>query len=152
MALSETSTSVRYTYEFVNANLGDYRRVLEVGCGHGELAALLADSGRDILAIDIELAAIASARALQVDAHAMSWPTQMSGTFDAVLFTRSLHHIADLTGAVAAAKDVLSPGGKSSLKIFDPREAQPDHKHGSAVCARYWQMEVPWQIPPSCTN
>ena len=46
----------RYTYDFVKRFLpGDRCRILEVGCGSGELAAALSRDGHTVIAIDSDL-------------------------------------------------------------------------------------------------
>jgi len=84
-------------------------RLLEVGCGDGDLAARLQDLGYQIVAIDSSNDAVAKAQARGVDARVASWPDFADGLFDAVLFTRSLHHIHPLARAVERAKEVLHP-------------------------------------------
>jgi len=88
----------RYTYNFIQRFLPyDCRRILEVGCGTGELAACLSNDGYAIIAIDSEPDWIAAAQQLGVDAHVATWPDFHKGRFDdAILFTRSLHHIHPL--------------------------------------------------------
>ncbi|BCJ33760.1 hypothetical protein Athai_12630 [Actinocatenispora thailandica] len=43
---------------------------------------------------------------------------QAPGRYDAVLFTRSLHHIEDLTGAIEHALGLLTPSGVLVLEEF----------------------------------
>ena len=82
--------------EFVASNIGPPpARVLEVGCGTtGELAEGLAAASYDVLAVDPEAPEGRIFR--RVSLEALDDP----GPFDAVVASRSLHHIHDLTGAV----------------------------------------------------
>ena len=119
MALSEVPASIRYTYDFVSANLPvAAQRVLEIGCGAGEVAALLMGDGLDLVAIDLDAEQVANARAAGVEAMVMSWPAQVDQEFDAVLFTRSLHHIHDLAGSIDAARAVLRLNGRIIVEDF----------------------------------
>ncbi len=112
-------TSLRYTYDFVRTSLpGHCPAILEIGCGSGELARLLREDGFEVTAVDSDPAAVAEARANGVDARAMSWPESIGRTFDAVLFTRSLHHIHELDEAVAAAVAALRPDGRIIVEDF----------------------------------
>lgn len=89
-------------------------RLLEVGCGRGELAAALLARGHVVTALDIDAEAVAAARAGGVPAVAGDFLLGAGGEgapYDAVLFTRSLHHIADLDRAVALAAAACAPCG-----------------------------------------
>lgn len=109
---------LRHTYSFVTAFLGDKQRILEVGAGDGELAHLLASAGHDVVAIDSDPVAVAEARALGISAHVARWPEIDPDVFDAILFTRSLHHIPDLVNGVGRAAVLLRPGGQIIVEDF----------------------------------
>lgn len=106
---------------FIRAHLpGASRRILEVGCGSGRLAARLQADGHTVVALDTSDEAVQQARQRGVDARRAEWPDFDSGDgFDAVLFTRSLHHIHELDAAVARAAELLAPGGLIVLEEFD---------------------------------
>jgi SAM-dependent methyltransferase len=98
-------------------------RILEVGCGTGSLAARLAETGYQVLALDSSPKAVRIARAKGVDAHAVRWPSvarieRDSEYFDAVLFSRSLHHIRPLDQALDQASRLLTPGGVVVIEDF----------------------------------
>ena len=108
-----------YTFEFVRRHLPKgARTILEVGCGNGELAAQLLQAGFGVVALDSDEACVAKAQAAGVDARLATWPAAMEARFDAVLFTRSLHHIAPLEDAIEAAVAVLEPGGRVIVEDF----------------------------------
>jgi SAM-dependent methyltransferase len=118
------SCGARYSFGFVRRALPrGVRRVLEVGCGDGALAAMLAADGLDVTAIDSDPEAVAKAGKRGVDARLASWPDFDSGRFEALLFTRSLHHVADLGASVAAAFAALTPGGVLIVEDFAFEEA-----------------------------
>ena len=114
-----------YTFDFVRSALpAGARRVLEIGCGDGAVAAMLGGSGLEVLALDSDEAAVASARARGVDARCAEWPHgDLGAGFDAILFTRSLHHVHELEEAVAAAIAALAPGGRIVVEDFAFGEA-----------------------------
>jgi SAM-dependent methyltransferase len=92
-------------------------RVLEVGCGRGALAAGLAALGYEITGVDpgAEVAAAARERGVRVieaDVH------DVSGEYDVVLFTRSLHHAEDLDGILAHTRSLLAPDGRLVIEEF----------------------------------
>jgi SAM-dependent methyltransferase len=109
----------RYTYDFVKRFLpSESGRILEVGCGAGELAARLLKDGYAVLAIDSDRDSIAAAQRLGVDARVATWPDFNDGQFDAVLFTRSLHHIHPLDESVGHAAKSLAEGGRIIVEDF----------------------------------
>ena len=109
----------RYTYDFIKGFLSpECRCILEVGCGTGELAARLSKDGYSIVAIDSDGDSIAAARRLGVIAHVATWPDFESGQFDAVLFTRSLHHIHPLPESIKRAAESLVKGGLIIVEDF----------------------------------
>jgi len=114
----EAPVATRYTLEFVERSFpAGATDVLEVGCGAGELAQALSERMR-VVAVDDDPACVAAARDRGIDARTMSWPAEIDGEFDAILFTRSLHHIHDLDGAIAAAVTALRPGGRIIVEDF----------------------------------
>jgi SAM-dependent methyltransferase len=109
----------RYTYDFIKRSLpSECRRILEVGCGTGELAARLSEDGHTVLAIDSDPESVVAARNLGIDAHVATWPDFDEGRFDAVLFTRSLHHIHPLDHSVRRAAASLREGGRIIVEDF----------------------------------
>jgi SAM-dependent methyltransferase len=93
-------------------------RILEVGCGDGELANRLGLTGYEVVAIDESTKAVARAQALGVNARLARWPAYQDEPFAAVLFTRSLHHIFPLDEAVAQAGKLLRPDGQVLIEDF----------------------------------
>jgi SAM-dependent methyltransferase len=110
---------MRYTYDFVKRLLlPETGRILEVGCGAGELASRLLKDGYVVVAIDQDCDSIAAAQKLGVDARIAVWPDFNDGQFDAVLFTRSLHHIHPLNESVGQAEKTLAEGGCIIVEDF----------------------------------
>jgi 2-polyprenyl-3-methyl-5-hydroxy-6-metoxy-1,4-benzoquinol methylase len=99
--------------EFVLAELPPPRsHVLEVGCGSGELANALAGLEYDVLAIDPEAPEGPIFRRSTIE------ELDETGPFDAVVASRSLHHVHDLGPALSKIAALLSPGGKLVLDEF----------------------------------
>jgi SAM-dependent methyltransferase len=69
-------------------------RVLEIGCGSGDLALALAESGYDVVAIDPEAPSGPIFRRSTLE------ELDDPGPFTAVLASRSLHHVEDLRRGV----------------------------------------------------
>ncbi len=85
--------------------------VLEVGAGDGRLAAKLVERGHVVTAIDLDADAVAAARARGVDARRADVLSFEGGPFDAVLYTRSFHHVWPLEDAVARSRALVAAGG-----------------------------------------
>jgi SAM-dependent methyltransferase len=108
----------RYTYDFIKRFLPrDCRRILEIGCGTGELAARLSKDA-SVVAIDSDRDSVTAAQLLGVDARVVTWPDFDEGHFDAVLFTRSLHHIHPLPESIRHAAASLVDGGLIIVEDF----------------------------------
>jgi SAM-dependent methyltransferase len=122
-------------------------RVLEVGCGDGDLARHVARLGYDVTAIDPR--ARAGAIFHSVSLEDFSDP----GPFDAVLSDRALHHIPDLAAAVAKIQRLLRPRGRLILNehawerldeatarwYLEQRAATRPHPHRSVEqCLHKW--------------
>lgn len=110
-------------------------RLLEVGCGRGELALLLAPRVQ-MTAIDSSEAAILAAVQIGVEAHLVDFFDYPDEQFDVVLFTRSLHHIHPLSNAVAKAARMVAPGGRLIIEDFAAERAD------SATVEWYFQTRA----------
>ena len=90
------------------------RRLLEVGCGWGELAEwLAAETGAAVIAIDsaprmVELARERGVDARLADVQALPFA---DGEFDCVAAAWMLYHVPDLDRGIAELARVLRPGG-----------------------------------------
>ncbi len=123
----ESRVPLLETLRFALDQLGPApKRVLEVGAGSGELALLLQQHGHLVLALDESEEAVAQARSLGVDARLASWPYVDVEPQDAVLFTRSLHHIRPLECALQCAANLLLPDGRILIEDFAFHEAGPE--------------------------
>jgi SAM-dependent methyltransferase len=69
-------------------------RVLEVGCGEGDLAWALDAAGYDVVAVDPEAPEGRIFRRTTIEAF------DEPGPFDAVVASRSLHHVENLGGVL----------------------------------------------------
>jgi SAM-dependent methyltransferase len=93
-------------------------RVLDVGCGRGELLNALGAEGYAVLGIDTDTESVARAEALggrAIEANFLSFEDE---PFDVVLFGRSLHHIFPLGAALERARELLAPGGSLVAEEF----------------------------------
>jgi SAM-dependent methyltransferase len=87
-------------------------RVLEVGCGAGNLARAMHSAGYAVLAIDPEAPEGLIFRRTTLE------DLDNAGPFDAAVATYSLHHIERLSPALELIASLLRPHGKLLLEEF----------------------------------
>ena len=107
------------------------RRVLEVGCGWGELAEWIArETGAEVTAVDLSPRMVELARSCGVDASVadvQELPFD-DGAFDVAVAAWMLYHVPDRVRAVGELARVLRPGGRlvaatnSVLHLHELRE------------------------------
>jgi 2-polyprenyl-3-methyl-5-hydroxy-6-metoxy-1,4-benzoquinol methylase len=116
--------------------------VLEIGCGSGVTACLLAEGGAKVTAVDITQTAVdmteAAATQLGVDvavsrmdAETLDFP---DGTFDFVFSWGVLHHSKDTDRAFAEAARTIKPGGGGLFMVY----------HTSSIV--YWLKGLYWLL------
>jgi SAM-dependent methyltransferase len=110
--------ALNHSQLFFTRALGGKARVLEVGCGNGQLAWRLAHLGLEVVGLDIALPAERPSHpALRFEkADFFQYKDE---PFDAVIFTASLHHLNPLEGAVRRARNLLKPAGLIAVDDFD---------------------------------
>lgn len=90
-------------------------RILDVGCGTGQLTAEIANSGAEVIGLDQSAEMIASAREnypkLQFEVEDIA-KTKYNNEFDAVFSNAALHWVRDQREAIAAIARALKPGGR----------------------------------------
>jgi ubiquinone/menaquinone biosynthesis C-methylase UbiE len=104
------------------------RRALDLGCGSGRHAGLLADHFERVDAIDVSgsMIELASARRprpnvsyRQADLHDVDAP----GQYDFVLSVLTLHHAPDLRDALSHIRALLAPCGRAVVMDVYPAES-----------------------------
>jgi SAM-dependent methyltransferase len=88
-------------------------RLLDVGCGKGDIGALLAARGWAVTGIDISADACELARSRGLDARAGTLLTVdlPRSSFDAALFHHSLEHVIDPVRELERVRELLEPAG-----------------------------------------
>lgn len=100
------------------------RRVLDIGCGAGALAARLGQAGFQVTGVDPRAEAVAAARRAAPEAHFLQLPAEEMpaeiGPFDAACMVNALHHVAAgaMRPALLRALSLLRPGGE--LLVVEP--------------------------------
>lgn len=90
-------------------------RILDFGCGTGDLAARIAESGAQVTGVDISPEMVERARKKYPQvrfecADGTSW--RPDGKYDAVFSNAALHWMKDAEGAAATMAACLRPGGR----------------------------------------
>jgi ubiquinone/menaquinone biosynthesis C-methylase UbiE len=105
---------------FALANVTAGQRVLDLGCGTGDLSADLAGTGADVIAADVAQAALDRARSrhpglqlrkLEIDAELPF----ADGAFDVVFSSEVFEHVADTARWLSEVRRVLAPRGRVLL-------------------------------------
>jgi ubiquinone/menaquinone biosynthesis C-methylase UbiE len=108
----------------VAARAGNAPRVLDLGCGEGYFAALLAATGADVVAVDVAAEPLRRARArhpdleLRLVAAENVLPFEDS-SFDAVWAGETIEHVADTAAWLSEVRRVLRSGGALLLSTPD---------------------------------
>ena len=118
-------------------------RVLEIGCGDGQVALALAASGHDVTAIDPVAPDGPIFERVTLEEFAPAQP------FDVVVASRSLHHVADLAHAVDKIAQLapLLMVDEFAWDQFDERTAAwylaqlDDSSSSLQQCLRDWDEE-----------
>ncbi|MFM8305384.1 MAG: class I SAM-dependent methyltransferase [Actinomycetota bacterium] len=108
----------------VAAHLSGHRRVLDVGCGEGQVARRLAAAGAVVVGVDPTWAQITEAgRRGGGPVYARSGAESLpftDGVFDAVVICLALEHVHAFEAALAEAARVLRTGGTFLLLVGHP--------------------------------
>jgi len=130
------------------AELAKSTRVLDVGCGDGQISRLLAGAGTQVVGIDptwnqISVAANRGAGPLYLRSGAAQLPFT-GGSFDAAVACLVFEHIDELDTAISEVARVLRPGGQFSLFLNHPLLQTPGSgwidDHTIDPPEQYWRI------------
>lgn len=117
-------------------------RLLDVGCGHGVSAAMLAQQGWEVYGLDFSRVAADHARALLGqdrvhvgDLYSARYPDR---TFDVVLMSHSLEHLYRPKTVLAEVKRILADHGRLVVAVPNAQSWE------AALCGPWWG---PWDPP-----
>ncbi len=118
--------SLSRTQLFLTRVLDGSRRVLEVGCGEGQLSWRLAHMGYVVTGVDAKLPRTVPTHPNLsfVRGDFLNWKSAQR--FDAIVFEHVLHQLPALTAALAKAKTLLDPGGMVVIDDFDVQMPDDD--------------------------
>ncbi|HEY0535230.1 MAG TPA: methyltransferase domain-containing protein [Actinoplanes sp.] len=103
------------------AGVGEGTAVLDVGTGTGTVAALAAERGARVTAVDAEpsMVAATAARLPGADVRQAILPDlPFASSFDAVVANFVINHVGDPAAAVAALARAVKPGGRVAVTIW----------------------------------
>jgi SAM-dependent methyltransferase len=94
-------------------------RLLDVGCGRGDLASNFARAGWTSAGLDISPAAVQAAREVGVDAHVGTIETApwADASFDLIIMSHSLEHMPEPVQALQSARRLLREGGTLVIAV-----------------------------------
>lgn len=113
---------------------GTRPRVLEVGCGYGDLLAYLAERGCDVQGVDPDPRASAAGARLGVPIHTGTIESFRCdrASFDVAVLCHSLEHVVDPDSTVACVSRAVRPGGRVVIAVPNGEAA------GLAVQGERW--------------
>jgi 2-polyprenyl-3-methyl-5-hydroxy-6-metoxy-1,4-benzoquinol methylase len=116
---------------------------LDIGCGSGIHSLAASMSGAKVTAVDIDPASVNATRSVLASrGFSAVVPQQISvfdldpatiGQFDIVYSWGVLHHTGDMWRAISRAADLVRPGGRFALALYDK----------TPFCG-LWQIEKAW--------
>lgn len=118
-------------------------RILDLGCGSGQLTAKIAESGAEVIGLDRSEEMIAEARqnypALKFEvADAANFKTD--APVDAVFSNAALHWVKDADSAAASVARALRPGGRFVLEMGGKGNVR-------TIIDALGAVETPWYFP-----
>ena len=115
-------------------------RILDIGCGAGDLLGALRKLGHAGIGLDISESALKSAAELQVPGVRADYdePPFADGSFDVVSMFHVLEHVPDPDYAIAVAVRLLNPNGRLVVQVPNADCMQ------YAILGRFWiGLDVP---------
>jgi trans-aconitate methyltransferase len=142
-----------YVFEFgadllglLNAQPGE--RILDLGCGTGQLAGAIAQTGARVIGLDLAVEMLAQARVnfpavefIQGDASNFSLPEPV----DAIFSNAALHWVPDDDGVGRSVARALKPGGRFVAELGGHGNIQPIVEALHSVLGP--DVPLPWHYP-----
>jgi SAM-dependent methyltransferase len=134
---------------------GDYRRILDAGCGPGVFTYLLArlHPGAEVVGLDIDLQSVETNNLIARKARLPNCRFELGdvldlppdGSYDLALSVDNLEHLEDDRGALRSLHRALKPGGRLVAHV-------PGYYRRWFFFARRVNFEVPTHVRPGYTR
>jgi 2-polyprenyl-3-methyl-5-hydroxy-6-metoxy-1,4-benzoquinol methylase len=115
-------------------------RLLDVGCGNGDLALAFRRHGWEVAGVEPSEVACTHAAAAGMEIHCgtLDDAPWQAASFDAIVFNHSLEHIPEPAAALRRASDLVRPGGMIAVAV-------PNFGswHRRVFGARWYQLDLP---------
>ena len=131
MRVSDIATDETVT--FITSHVPPGVRILEIGAGRGEVAQRLRALGHSVVAIDSDADAVEAARRDEIEVVNADFFAYCPDPFDAIVFTRLLHHLSPLPAAVEQARALVRSAGTVLVEDFafdEMNQITADWLHG----------------------
>lgn len=133
--------------------LGRKGRLLELGCGRGELLGMAAEGGWTVAGVEMtpQFAAAAAARGIQIEESSVEESALLDrlAAFDVIYLAAILEHLYDPVACLRRIKKALTPGGLVFIDV--PNECSFRTKLGNLymrVRGRDWVTNLSPTFPP----
>ena len=107
------------------------KRILDVGCGAGDLSLMLTQQGAEVIGVELDAQKVASAnktakqwnfdRARFIAGDVMKLQQMGLGQFDMIFCLALLEHINDDSGLISQMKSMLRPNGLFIMEVPNAR-------------------------------
>ena len=98
-------------FEWLNARSGE--RILDLGCGDGQLTAKIAELGAEVVGVDASPEMVEGARQRGLDARVCNAEAlPFAAEFDAVFSNAALHWVRNQDAMLSSVMHALKPGGR----------------------------------------
>lgn len=132
-------------------------RILDIGCGSGDLAARIAETGATVIGIDASPEMIAAARDKYGDRKEIEFHVAGAESFsigeqvDAAFSNAALHWVKDARGAAASIWSAVRPGGRFVAEFGGKGNIATIVRETERVLSEHYGIDAgarnPWYFP-----
>lgn len=130
---------------FAEKILGQPGRMLEIGCGRGELLVGAANRGWSVYGVEMteDFAAAARANGVEIERSSVEECRSLDKAYDVVLLAAILEHLYDPTAILRRVREALRPGGLVFIDV--PNESSLTMRFGNLYMrarGRDWSINL----------